>query len=326
MNLKKHLLLWLCCAACSVQAFGQQRLSRNEYIEKYKRIAIDQMEVYGIPASIKMAQALLESENGNSRLATEANNHFGIKCKKEWTGETITHDDDAPGECFRKYSSVEESFKDHSEFLDKSSRYQELFKLDPLDYKGWATGLKAAGYATNPIYAAQLIKIIEDNKLFLLDTGGDITVAETTPAPVPSTLPEDLPAATGSKVDIDNYTVSVNGSGGRHSIYFNNGSEFVLAGPNDSYMSIAREFGVKEEKLRKFNDRIDNEPLAQGDMVYVKAKNKRSENGKLIHIVKEGETLHSISQMYGIRLSNLANINRRDKATIVKAGQQIRLM
>ena len=153
---------------------GQQKLSREEYIRRYKGLAVEEMDIYGIPASIKMAQALLESDNGNGRLAREANNHFGIKCKSTWTGATISHDDDAAGECFRKYASVEDSYRDHSEFLDRSERYQDLFKLDPLDYKGWAYGLKQAGYATNPQYAELLIKIIEDNRLYLLDEGRDI--------------------------------------------------------------------------------------------------------------------------------------------------------
>ena len=167
-------LLTLGVSLLALSANGQDRLTREEYIQKYKSLAVEEMEVYGIPASITMAQALLESDNGNGRLAREGNNHFGIKCKSTWTGATISHDDDAKGECFRKYPSVEASFNDHSEFLDKSARYQDLFKLDPMDYKGWAYGLKQAGYATNPAYAELLIKIIEDNQLYHLDRGEEI--------------------------------------------------------------------------------------------------------------------------------------------------------
>lgn len=333
MNLKKVIcaLSAVMIASSSVLS-AQDRLTREEYIAKYKNLAIEQMDIYGIPASIKMAQALFESDNGNSRLAREANNHFGIKCKSEWTGQTIDHDDDAKGECFRKYATVEESFKDHSEFLDKSARYQDLFKLDPMDYKGWAEGLKKAGYATNPLYAAQLVKIIEDNKLYLLDQGRDlpdkgifdIQVTEQQPAQEqPMTVTVTKPA---DVVDVDNYTVSIEAAGGRHAVYNNNGSKFVVAADGDTFGTIANEFGISTNKLMKFNDLPVGASLKKGDMVYIKPKNKRSENGKLIHIAKEGETMHYISQLYGIKLNNLYNINRRPKDSEIKDGQQIRLM
>ncbi len=320
---------------CATLSSAQERMTREEYIQKYKKLAVEQMEIYGIPASIKLAQALHESDNGNSRLARLANNHFGIKCKSTWTGPTIEHDDDAPGECFRKYGSVEESYLDHSEFLDKSARYQDLFKLDPKDYKGWAYGLRKAGYATNPKYAEILIKIIEDNRLYLLDEGKDINaplLAEEKPQPqqpVPVDEPEPIRHETQPHtptVDIDNYSVSVSGRGGNHTVYHNNGSEFILTAAGDTYSSIAGEFGLTVSKLIKYNDLDGAGDLTPGTMLYLKPKAKRSENGKLIHIAKEGETMHSISQTYGIRLKNLCNINRRTKDSAVKAGQQIRLM
>ena len=224
-------LLTLGVSLLALSANGQDRLTREEYIQKYKSLAVEEMEVYGIPASITMAQALLES--GNGRLAREGNNHFGIKCKSTWTGATISHDDDAKGECFRKYPSVEASFNDHSEFLDKSARYQDLFKLDPMDYKGWAYGLKQAGYATNPAYAELLIKIIEDNQLYHLDRGEEIAPPIMgTPA---TEEPQQLVAETEQKpkevVDVDNYSVAVTGQGGQHTVYHNNGSEFTTARP-----------------------------------------------------------------------------------------------
>ena len=322
---------------CATWSSAQERMTREEYIQKYKKLAVEQMEIYGIPASIKLAQALHESDNGNSRLARLANNHFGIKCKSSWTGPTIEHDDDAPGECFRKYGSAEESYLDHSEFLDKSARYQDLFKLDPKDYKGWAYGLRKAGYATNPKYAEILIKIIEENRLYLLDEGKDINaplLAEERPQPqqpVPVRQPEPKPQETQPQpqapmVDIDNYSVSVSGRGGNHTVYHNNGSEFILTSAGDTYASIASEFGLTVSKLIKYNDLDGAGDLRPGTMLYLKTKAKRSENGKLIHIAKEGETMHSISQAYGIRLKNLCNINRRSKDSAVKAGQQIRLM
>lgn len=321
-------LLTLGVSLLALSANGQDRLTREEYIQKYKSLAVEEMEVYGIPASITMAQALLESDNGNGRLAREGNNHFGIKCKSTWTGATISHDDDAKGECFRKYPSVEASFNDHSEFLDKSARYQDLFKLDPMDYKGWAYGLKQAGYATNPAYAELLIKIIEDNQLYHLDRGEEIA------PPIMGTPvteePQQLVAETEQKpkevVDVDNYSVAVTGQGGQHTVYHNNGSEFTTARPGDTYATIASEFGLTVKKLLKYNDETTVPALRPGEMVYLRPKGKRSENGKLIHVAKEGETLHSISQTYGIRLKNLCNMNRRTPDSEVKAGQQIRLM
>ena len=310
--------------------YAQDRLTRQQYIEKYITIAIEEMEIYGIPASITMAQGLFESDNGNSRLAREANNHFGIKCKAEWTGPTIAHDDDAVDECFRAYASAEESFRDHSEFIDKGVRYQDLFKLEPTDYKGWAEGLKAAGYATNPLYATQLIKIIEDNQLHLLDQGNApmmAVVEETTIIGVVPVAPEVVARPGTGTVDVDNYVVSTEAAGPNyHTVYSNNGSRFVVVREGDNYGSIAAEFRMKINKIMKLNDLPAGAPLNTGDMVYIKAKNKRSENGKLIHIAKDGETMHSISQMYGIKLKNLYNINRRPKDSPVKAGQQIRLM
>ena len=140
------------------------------YIETYKEIAINKMVEYRIPASITLAQGIFESACGTSRLATEANNHFGIKCHKEWEGDTIKHNDDELQECFRKYLKPEESYNDHSLFLISRPRYAKLFTLDVMDYPGWARGLKTAGYATNPQYADKLISLIERFDLARHDT------------------------------------------------------------------------------------------------------------------------------------------------------------
>lgn len=317
-------------AVCGLFVVGgvlaaQPRMSREEYIRRYKELVLESQEVYGIPASVKMAQALLESDSGNSRLAREANNHFGIKCKRDWTGMTISHDDDAKGECFRKYASAEESFRDHSEFLDNSPRYQELFKLDPLDYKGWAYGLKAAGYATDPNYPQRLIRIIEENRLYLLDQHKELP--EELPRrhePVGEQLPEPVVSA-AEKIDVDNYIVSVQKLRG-YALYHNNGSQFIVADNGDTFESLGRKIGISAKRLRKLNDLPANAQLSGGEMVYVRSKAKRSGNGKLIHIVREGDTMHSISQQYGIRLKNLANMNHRDVDARLEVGQQIRLM
>ena len=168
--MKKSIIL-LSLLFVAVSAIAGVRQTREEYVEKYKAIAIAHMERYGIPASITMAQGILESDSGNSQLSTSSNNHFGIKCKKHWTGDRVYHDDDAKGECFRAYPSVEASYQDHADFLDQSPRYDSLFAYPSDDYRSWARGLKAAGYATAPDYAERLVKIIESMKLYLLDKG-----------------------------------------------------------------------------------------------------------------------------------------------------------
>lgn len=320
----KRCFFIVCAFVMVVSASAQTRMTRGEYIQKYKQLALENQETHGIPASITMAQALLESDCGNSRLAILANNHFGIKCKKEWTGPTISHDDDAKGECFRKYPSAEASFRDHCDFLDKSPRYAELFKLDPLDYKGWAHGLKKAGYATNPKYAEMLIKIIEENELYTLDNmdAGPADLAQVT---VPVVIEEQKPAQPVEKIDIDNYVVTVAGTG-EYATYVNNGSMFVVAKAGDTYKSMSAKLKVSERKLRKFNDAgPDREPV-EGEAVYVKAKSNRALNGRLLHAVTEGETMRSVSQKYGIKLSRLLKLNRRPADAPLMPGSQIRLM
>ncbi len=317
------LVALLLVSAYAVEA--QDRTTKEQYIEQYKQLAIDDMEKYGIPASIKMAQALLESDAGNSRLARVANNHFGIKCKKDWTGETIHHDDDAPQECFRKYPSAEQSFHDHSEFLDRSPRYQGLFELDPLDYKAWAYGLKAAGYATNPKYPELLIKLIEDNRLYLLDKGEALVAVtpEPEPAPVVAPAPAEEPV-TLPKVDVDNYVLALHNRGG-YDIYLNNGCEFVIAAEGDDINSLSQSLGISVKRLRKMNDLGAEGNFEGGDAVYIKPKAKRSENGHLLHTVREGESLHTISQIYGIRMRKLAALNHLTDDGRIFAGQQLKL-
>ncbi|MBR5454183.1 MAG: glucosaminidase domain-containing protein [Rikenellaceae bacterium] len=325
MNFLRYTTLPALALVLTIGAVAQDRTTKEQYIEQYKQLAIDDMEKYGIPTSIKMAQALLESDAGNSRLARQANNHFGIKCKKDWTGETIHHDDDAPQECFRKYPSAQESFHDHSEFLDRSPRYQGLFELDPLDYKAWAHGLKAAGYATNPKYPELLIKLIEDYKLYLLDKG---EVAVATPAPAQPTIIEceqaPEPVVATAQVDVDNYVLALHSRGG-YDIYLNNGCEFVIAAEGDDINSHSQSLGISTKRLRKMNELAEDGDFAAGDVVYIKPKAKHSENGHLLHTVREGETLHTVSQTYGIRVKRLAAMNHLTGDGQIFAGQQLKL-
>lgn len=334
---KRNITAILCIAltACITTLSAQKRMTTQEYIERYKDIAIEHQDIYGIPASIKLAQGLLESDCGNSRLATKANNHFGIKCKSDWTGGTISHDDDAKGECFRSYETDLQSYSDHSQFLDRSERYQSLFDLDITDYKGWAYGLKDAGYATNPKYGELLVKIIEDNKLYIFDTEDYARWNNTVEVQEPDntqdndyaySAPEDAAFSPATdKIDVDNYLVSVRTVAG-YPVYYNNGSEFIVAKEGDTYIKLAGVTGISEKKLRKFNDNVNSLQPKTGEQVYIKAKGNKATNGKLIHVVKSGDTMHSISQIYGIKLNKLTSINHRTADSKLTPGQQIRLM
>ena len=251
-------------ATFSLGASAQQPTTRAEYIEKYAPLAVEQQTLYGIPASITLAQGLLESANGNSRLAVEANNHFGIKCGSSWSGNSIRHDDDALQECFRAYSSVEESYIDHSLILLERKWYRPLFDLDPKDYKAWAHGLKKAGYATNPRYADLLIKIIEDNELYRYDnflvadwerstTTEQSAQSATTTEPTAEVVESEVvEVVEPSKVDVDNLRVALHSVGG-YGIYAEGGRRYILANEGDNLSRVSAAVGVSTKRLRKLN-------------------------------------------------------------------------
>jgi hypothetical protein len=292
---------------CVLSTTGQtpEKTTREEYISKYKALSIRQMKMSGIPASIIMAQACLESNNGNSTLAVKANNHFGIKCHTTWDGEVIYHDDDKAQECFRKYDTPDGSFFDHSDFLRYRDRYAALFNLPVTDYKSWAHGLKKAGYATNPMYAELLIKIIEENKLYELDT-----------EPVNVLVPSQIEQAQNT-IEVDTYIFEVL----RKQLRRNN-VKYVLARENETYKDIAAELGLKPKKLEQYNDTRDH-LLDYGEVVYIEKK-KRSTVKKLpIHITESNETMHGISQRYAVRLDKLYEYNGMKKGQEPKAGDEI---
>ncbi len=289
-----------------------QNKYQEEYIIRYSTIAIGQMEQYGIPASIILAQACLESSFGKSRLAIKANNHFGIKCH-DWKGETIRHDDDKKNECFRKYQNATESFKDHSEFLRYRTRYRALFDLDIKDYKAWAHGLKAAGYATNPQYAQLLINLIEKYSLYKYDT----PVATLPDSPGKVLTAQALNPQMGSYF----YEISL-----KRAISTKNGVAFVIAMDGESYSSIAKEFSLFKRELIGFNDLKGNPTLKPGTLVYVQKKKRRAPMETPKHIASGNESLQEISQNYGIRLKSLLKINNLDKDHIPKEGSTINLI
>lgn len=286
-------LIWFVFAFIAM-AFGggEEKLSPLQYIEMYKRIAVVEMHRTGIPASITMAQGLLESGNGNSRLATKGNNHFGIKCKKTWTGKTIYEDDDAPGECFRAYDSAYLSYIDHSEFLLGNVRYAFLFEYDRTDYKSWAHGLKKAGYATNPKYPDLLITIIERHELHKLDhlKPNDLDIPPN--SEVPEEVPEKPKAVEEGLVVFNDIPATR-----------------VQAG--DNIVSIAKRNEMGAWEIRRYNDLPREQELTPGEIIYLKPKKRKG--SVPYHVVQPGETMWSISQMYGIKLKHLYRKNKLDK-------------
>lgn len=270
----------------------------NDYISEYHRIATAQQRSHRIPASIILAQGLLESGAGRSRLAREANNHFGIKCH-EWTGNRIYHDDDERNECFRKYNHPRESFEDHSIFLTSRPRYQSLFLLPADDYKGWAHGLKSAGYATDPGYAYKLIDIIERFELYRYDRH--------------DLAQQHLPG------------VPESGLYSERPVYKSNGIKMVVAQPADTYASIAAATGIREDRLRFYNDAPEHATLHPGSVVYLSKKKKKGSRAYPVHVVQEGETLYGIAQNYGIQLIRLYELNNMSLQQGASVGQVLKL-
>ena len=273
----------------SFSEISSQNLTRKQYITKYSSLAVKQMRQYKIPASITLAQGILESNNGNSKLAVKANNHFGIKCHG-WEGKKIFEDDDKKNECFRKYKSPLESFKDHSIFLNKYSRYAFLFDYKITYYKSWARGLKKAGYATNKKYPELLIKIIEDNKLNIYDD-------------------KDVEIEFISEI---------------RNIYMHpNRIKYVKSENQDTYITIAKNLNIKLWQLQKYNDSKETNILAEGTIVFIQPKRKK---GKVkIHRYNKNESLISISQFYGVKLKSLKKRNDLILKKGLNNGDKLRL-
>ena len=291
--------------------FAQQKqISREEYIQKFYRLAISEMDRSGIPASITLAQGCWESQNGNSRLSTEGNNHFGIKCKSDWTGKRIYHDDDAIQECFRKYAHAEASYIDHTNFLMKGTRYSFLFKLDPKDYQGWARGLKKAGYATDPTYAERLIKIIEDYKLYMYDEYVDNRQM--------AAVKQDTPP-----VKIEN--TPLNKTNASHKIELRNGLRTVVVGPGETYESITKDLGLKDWELYTYSDFAQGRQPVANEILYLEPKHKRANRHHKQHIAQTGESIHYISQLYGLKLKPLLRRNRMEYGDEPNKGQIVYL-
>jgi hypothetical protein len=285
--------------------FAQSDSLKKAYVEKYARWAVREMEYSGIPASITMAQGLLESGAGTSELALKAYNHFGIKCRIEWTGARYTYQDDDHDNCFRKYESVDESYRDHSHFLMYRPRYEFLFDLDPKDYKAWAYGLKKAGYATHPDYAPMLIKLIDDYNLYLLDEiKPDIARIDAgSGSHIPNEVP--VPGTPAARVSVRNRI------------------QFVIAREGDDIKKLTRELDLLNWELRKYNEIPRNKDIKPGQLLYVQPKRKKAESGYSIHHAEPGETMYGISQQYGVKLKWLYKRNDMKPGDEPVPGQSI---
>lgn len=276
----------------------------ERYIDRYHAMAVDQMRRHGIPASITLAQGLLESGAGQSRLAREANNHFGIKADSRWTGRYLVMADDRPDDRFRVYRSAAESYEDHSLFLCNSRRYAGLFSLSSTDYRGWARGLKAAGYATNPRYAESLISIIERYSLHRYDVGGKTFIRSARPAECAE---------------------AVSSSASSRQLYKCNGAIYTIALPGDTWQSLSKWSGVSRRKLRHYNEMPKGIEPSAGEIVYFEKKRSKAARALRhhVHTVRVGESLHTIAQHYGIRLKTLLRLNGLDATSTLKVGQTL---
>ncbi len=317
----KRLFIFNVFLLATAIALAQDMITPVQYIQLYKDIAIREMKRMGVPAAITLAQGILETESGNSELVKKSNNHFGIKCKSNWTGEVVVHDDDANHECFRKYPTAEESYRDHSNFLRSSGRYTFLFNLDVKDYKAWAYGLKKAGYATNPNYPIILIKNIEQYNLqqYTLSAINEVpkfdvnkyeddkddSLASTKPNQLAATLPNE------SILDINNKRMVINGS---NCIYANKGSSLLI---------LATRNNIALSKLLSFNELAEDALLTKNQYIYLQKKSKIG--NKDFCIAESGETLYDIAQKNGIQLQYLLDYNHFSGKERIEAGKKIYL-
>lgn len=319
--MKKVLLLF---ALLPLSLFAQ-RITPEEYIQTYKDIAIREMKTHKIPASITLAQGLLESGAGNSALAREAKNHFGIKCHKGWEGDTYYMDDDEKNECFRKYKNPEESFKDHSEFLCGRSRYAALFDLDITDYEGWAKGLKAAGYATNPKYAQLLIDRINLYELTQYDQIALGLLKESQVEPVDPEVVEEYFELAYAPEDKSVFPLADMTPDGRF-IYENNKVRFVFAKEGETPESLAQAFGIKFKKFCEYNCLKHPEEVVfhSGDVVYL--DKLRNRNWKAMpYTVQEGETLRDVALRFAVKPRSIQHMNGVKEGERLFKGQVLRL-
>lgn len=314
MNSKYLTIALACCLSLGSHKLVAQRMSTQNYVEQYSKWAVVEMKRTGVPASITLAQGILESSSGNSSLAVDANNHFGIKCH-DWTGKKVYKDDDTKNECFRHYDSAYDSYVDHSNFLRGRQRYAALFELETTDYKGWAHGLRKAGYATDPNYPAKLIKYIEDYQLYRYDFHIDNDA-------VAANDDFEQNVSTSSKRKTDDFVINM---GQSHPIKYNNGVAYIEVGENDTFESISKEFAMRAWEIYHYNDIASSDNIKKYRILYIKSKHNKAHPNHDTHSVKQGETMHYISQKYGIKLKRLFKYNHLTIGTEPKAGDILQL-
>ena len=330
------LLITLSLSASSVPAAKGGRSPQEIYIDQFASLAVEEMYRTGVPASITLAQGLLESRYGLSELAVKGNNHFGIKCHNNWKGKKMYYDDDRRGECFRKYPSPEQSYRDHSDFLRYRDRYKFLFDYKITDYKAWARGLKKAGYATDPAYPSKLINLIEEYKLYEYDTKSksfakhakkqEKKVKE--PKPVKEKKPE-LPPPSPTVIEQTEALTPVQSQDFHFSmsrqVYKRNGVPFVKAMEGESYADIAAANNLFLREILRFNDLESEVSLTPGTEVYLASKKGQAVRGLDKHVVEAGETMHSIAQRYGVKLKSLYKLNGMADYDVPREGDIIKL-
>lgn len=322
-NARKFIVIFLLLFSFISRAQDPEVIQR--YIQTYKDLAIEEMQRTGVPAAIKLAQGIHETFAGTSVLVMKSNNHFGIKCKDTWTGATVRHDDDARQECFRKYPSAEDSYRDHSDFLKNSGRYASLFELDPTDYEGWARGLKKAGYATNPRYPVIIIKLIEDYHLqdyTMIALGkmparndGVIAAVETQTEPhVNEPMPILTVVKTAAVIEQPSYPE------GEFTI---NETRVIYARKGTSFLAIAQQYNLPLARIFEFNDMPPAESLNNDQLIYLQRKRKTGNNE--FHIVGPEETVYDIAQKEAIRLETLLEYNFLKTGMKPAIGEQLHL-
>ena len=285
---------------------------QERYVKKYADMAVKEMVRSGVPASITLAQGMLESGSGMSKLATQGNNHFGIKCHKGWEGKSMKVDDDAPNECFRVYSSVADSYKDHSDFLRYRDRYKCLFDLERTDYKGWAYGLKKAGYATDPGYPAKLIKYIEEYKLYKYDVLSKVEEKEVPLSPLVIEAP---------KMAREEFHFPLT-----RELFSKNGVPFVYSLEGETYRSIAKYYHLFLQEILRFNDLRKDEELLPGTVVYLSFKENHTQPGLDKYIIEQdGEDFHAICQRFAVKEKAILKLNGWKKAPFLAEGDEIKL-
>jgi LysM repeat protein len=312
-----ELRVFISCCLLTYGFFGAAQNSEPvlDYINTYKKLAIEEMQRTGVPASVKLAQGIHETEAGNSMLVKKSNNHFGIKCKSNWTGKKVYHDDDARGECFRSYASPEESYRDHSDFLRGNERYAFLFKLEPEDYKGWVYGLKEAGYATNVKYARLLIKLIEEYNLqeyTLLALGKP---SQRNNAVVSTEIKmQEMPDTAAVATAMSSYPT------GEFEI---NNSKVIVVKAGTSLLSIANQYELPLSRLLDFNDLLNDVAPEKDQLIFLQRKRKKGAN--IYHVMQPGEGLYDVCQSEGIRMENLLEFNGLPAGVWVAEGEKLYL-